>query len=172
MLDIIFIILLIIGAYAGFKRGFILEIIGIFALFIGLYGAFKLLNWGIGIVVRILPEYSNVIPFILFIIIFIVIILLVNLLGRMLKKFIDMTILGSFDKIAGAIMGFFTWAFLISLILWLLNQANINLPQKRTQDSYIYPYIVSFAPTIGGYFSSLFPFAETMIKEIKDLFIK
>ena len=172
MLDIIFLVLLIIGTYTGYKRGFILEIIGIIALFLGLYGALKLLNWSIGIVIRIFPDSGNFVPFIVFLIIFIVIIILVNLLGRILKRFIDMTILGSFDNIAGAILGFFMWALIISFLLWLLKEANINIPEKQTQNSYIYPYIVNMAPTIGGYMSSLFPFAESLIKEIKEIFTK
>jgi membrane protein required for colicin V production len=172
MLDIIFLVLLIIGAYSGYKRGFILEIIGFIALLLGLYGALKLLNWSVGIVFRIFPDSGNFMPFIMFLIIFIFIIILVNLLGRILKKFIDMTILGAFDNIAGAILGFFMWALLISFLLWILNQANIHIPENQIHKSYIYPHIVNMAPTIGGYLSSLFPFAESLIKEVKDIFIK
>ncbi len=172
MIDIIFIIVLGLGTYAGFKKGFILEIIGIIALFLGLYGAFMLLKMGVNFLARIIPEYSNVIPFVMFLVIFLAIIILVNLLGRILKRIIDTTILGSFDSLAGAILGFFMWSFMISLFLWLLNQAGIGLSETQAQRSYIYPYIVSIAPTIGGYIGSLFPFAETLIRQIKDIFVR
>jgi membrane protein required for colicin V production len=172
MLDIIFLVLLIIGSYSGYKKGFILEIIGFIAFFLGLYGALKLLNWSVGIVIRIFPNSGNIVPFIMFLVVFIIIIILVNLLGRILKRFIDMTILGAFDNIAGAILGFFMWALSISFLLWILNRANINIPEKQIQNSYVYPHIVNLAPTIGGYLSSLFPFAESLIKEVKEIFTK
>jgi membrane protein required for colicin V production len=172
MLDVIFLVLLVIGTYAGYKKGFILEVIGILAFFLGIFGAFKLLTSGTNLLVRIIPEYSNIVPLILFIVIFIFIIILVNLFGRMLKKIIDMTILGVFDRAAGAILGFFMWTFLISLVLWLVGQAGFSLPENQVKNSYVYPYIVNFAPTVGGYFSSLFPFAATLVQDIKEMFIK
>ena len=172
MIDVIFIIILAFGSYAGYKKGFILEIIGIIALFLGLWGAFMLLKYGITYVARIIPEYSNLVPFIAFLVIFLLIIILVNILGRILKRIVDMTILGSFDSLAGAILGFFMWSFVISLFLWLLSQAGIGLPENQTDRSYIYPFIVSIAPAIGGFIGSLFPFAETLIRQIKDIFIR
>ena len=172
MLDVIFLVLLIIGTYSGYKRGFILEVLGIIAIFAGLYGALKLLRFALEIVIGYMPGYSSILPFMIFIALFILIIIAINILGRILKKFIDATIFGSFDNVAGAIAGFFLWSFLISLILWLLQQASISLPENQIQKSHIYPYIVNIAPTIGGYLSSLFPFANSLITEIKELFAK
>lgn len=172
MLDVIFLILLLLGTYSGYKRGFLLEVIGIIALFLGLYGAFKFLNWGIGWVARSFPGYSNFIPFLVFMGLFILIIIIINLIGKALKRMLDMTILGSFDNVAGAILGFFVWSFIISMILWLLGQVNITLPEKQTQSSYLYPYLVSLAPTLGGYLSSIFPFAGSLMTEFKEIFMK
>lgn len=170
MLDVIFLVLLVIGTYSGYKRGFILEVLGIIAIFAGIYGALKLLRFALELVIGYLPGYSSILPFLIFIILFILIIVAINILGRILKKFIDATVFGSFDNVAGAIAGFFMWSFLISLILWLLQQASITLPQEQIQKSHIYPFIVNIAPTIGGYLSSLFPFANSLIAEIKELF--
>ncbi len=172
MLDIIFLVLLLLGTYSGFKRGFILEVIGIIGIFIGLFAALKLLKWSLGYVIRILPDFSSFLPLMLFTFLFVIILIVVNVLGKMLKRFIDATIFGSFDKLGGAIMGLLLWAFMISFILWLLTQAHINLPEMQVQKSYIYPYIVNIAPTLFGYLSSLFPFAGTLISDLKEIFIK
>jgi membrane protein required for colicin V production len=172
MLDVIFLVLLIIGTYSGYKRGFILEVLGIIAIFIALYGAFKLLRFALEMVIDYLPGYSSIVPFTIFIILFILIIIAINILGRILKKFIDATVFGSFDSIAGAIAGFFMWSFMISLFIWLLQQTSITLPQDLIQKSHIYPYVVNIAPTVGGYFSSLFPFAGNIVTEIRELFAK
>ena len=91
MLDVIFLVLLIIGTYSGYKRGFILEVLGIIAIFAGLYGALKLLRFTLEIVIGYLPGYSSILPFMIFIALFILIIIAINILGRILKKFIDAT---------------------------------------------------------------------------------
>ena len=172
MLDLIFLVLLIVGTYSGYKRGFILEVLGIIAIFAGLYGALKLLRFALELVIGYLPGYSSIVPFVIFIILFVLIIIAINILGKVLKKFIDATVFGSFDNVAGAIAGFFLWSFLISLILWMLRQTSITLPQEQIQKSHIYPYIVNIAPAVGGYVSSLFPFINSLVAEIKEIFAK
>ena len=117
-----------------------------------------------------MSEYSNFIPFIAFIGIFIGILLLVNMLGRMTKKFLDLTILGAFDNIVGALIGIFKWAFLVSVVLWLSLQVNLIIPSALTDNSVLYPYIVDLAPKVGEYISVIFPFASDLFESIKDLF--
>jgi membrane protein required for colicin V production len=169
-LDLILLIPLLIGAYSGYKRGLIMELIGVIALVIAVLGAFKLLHTGIQFLSEYIPEYSNFIPFIAFIGIFIGILILVNLIGRMTKKFLDLTILGVFDNFTGAIIGIFKWAFLVSIVLWLSLQVNLTIPDHLTENSLIYPYIVAFAPSVGNYISAIFPFASDLFESIKDLF--
>jgi membrane protein required for colicin V production len=169
-LDLILLIPLLIGAYAGYRRGLIMELVGIIALVLAVLGAFKLLHTGIQFLSRYIPEYSNFIPFIAFIGIFIGILILVNIIGRLTKKFLDLTILGTFDNFAGAIIGIFKWAFLTSIILWLSLQVNLTIPDHLTENSWLYPYIVDFAPMVGDYISAIFPFADDLFESIKDLF--
>lgn len=88
----------------------------------------------------------------------------------MTKKFLDLTILGAFDNFAGAIIGIFKWAFLVSIVLWLSLQINLTIPDHLTENSFLYPHIVEFAPTIGNYISAIFPFAGDLFESIKDLF--
>ena len=169
-LDLILLIPLLIGAYTGYKRGLIMELVGIIALVLAVLGAFKLLHVGIQFLSEYIPEYSNFIPFIAFIGIFIGILILVNILGRLTKKFLDLTILGAFDNFAGSIIGIVKWAFLTSVILWLSLQVNLSIPDRLTENSWLYPHIVEFAPTVGEYLSAIFPFAGDLFESIKDLF--
>jgi len=169
-LDLILLIPLFIGAYSGYKRGLIMELVGVIALVLAVLGAFKLLHTGIQFLSEYIPEYSNFLPFIAFIGIFIGILILVNLIGRMTKKFLDLTILGAFDNFAGAIIGIFKWAFLVSIVLWLSLQVNLSIPDHLTENSFFYPYIVEFAPSVGNYISAIFPFTSDLFESIKDLF--
>jgi len=169
-LDIILLVPLLLGAYLGFKRGLLMELVGLIALILAILGAFKLLHTGIEFLNRYIPEYGNFVPFIAFVGIFIGILILINLLGHLTKKLMDLTLLGAFDYVAGAILGVFKWAFIISVILWLTTQININIPDKLTEDSFLYPYILNFAPSVGKYVASVFPFADNLFESIQELF--
>jgi membrane protein required for colicin V production len=169
-LDIILLVPLLLGAYLGFKRGLLLELVGLVALVLAILGAFKLLHTGIEFLNQYIPKYGNFVPFVAFIGIFIGILILINLLGHLTKKLMDLTLLGSFDYIAGAILGIFKWAFLVSVVLWLTEQVHITIPEKLIRDSFLYPYILNFAPKIGNYVASVFPFADNLFESIQDLF--
>lgn len=147
-----------------------MELAGIIALILAIFGAFKLLHAGIQFLSKYIPEYSNFIPFIAFIGIFVGILILVNILGKALKKFLDLSILGAFDNFAGAIIGIFKWAFLVSIVLWLSLQVNLTIPEDLTENSFLYPYMVDLAPTVGDYLSSIFPFTSELFDSIKELF--
>jgi membrane protein required for colicin V production len=110
-LDIIFLILLILGAYFGFKRGLLMELVGFAALILAILGAFKLLHNGIEILSTHFPDLGNILPFIAFIIIFVGIIILINLLGRLVKNMMDLTILGAFDSRGRSLTGYFQMGF-------------------------------------------------------------
>lgn len=170
MLDIILLLPLLFGAYAGFRRGLLMELIGIVALILAILGAFKLLQNGIEFLSRHIPEYSNIIPFLAFFGLFIGILLIINVLGGILKRILDLTILGSFDSIAGAIVGIFKWAFIISVLLWLLEQINVTVPENLVEHSWLYPHIINLAPAVGQYVSSIFPFADNLFESIRQLF--
>jgi membrane protein required for colicin V production len=88
----------------------------------------------------------------------------------MTKKFLDLTILGAFDNIIGALIGIFKWAFLVSVVLWLSLQVNLVIPSALTDNSVLYPYIVELAPKVGEYISAIFPFTSDLFESIKDLF--
>ena len=169
-LDIILLIPLLFGGYLGYKKGLILELIGILALILAIIGSFKLLNETIRFLSGYFPEYSNIVPFIAFLGLFIIILILVGLLGRFLKRMIDLTILGSVDNLLGAILGIFKWAFLVSVVLWLFRQIDINVPADLSKGSFIYENISGLAPKVGEFIAAVFPFTEDLFESVAELF--
>lgn len=169
-LDIILIIVLLLGAYLGFKRGLLMELVGFAALILAILGGFKLLHSGIEILEQHFPNLGNFIPFVAFLIIFIGIIIIINILGRVIKNMLDLTILGTFDSFAGALLGIFKWAFLMSIALWLMDMVHIEIPEKLTGESFLFPYILNFAPKIANYIAAVFPFADNLFDSIRELF--
>ena len=101
---------LVFGAVLGYRKGLLIELIGIVAFVLAIIAGFKLMEVGMVYLDEYIEGFNELLPFLSFIIIFLAIIILINMLGKLLKKMIDMTILGGFDSIAGAIVGVVKWA--------------------------------------------------------------
>ena len=167
-LDIILLIPLVFGAVLGFRKGLLLEIIGILAFVLAIVGGFKLMQLGITYLKDYFEGIDHLLPFISFIIIFLAIILLINMLGKVVKKMIDMTLLGGVDKFAGALVGMVKWAIGISIILFLTINFGIELP-GQDEDLVLYPFMVDLGPNIISALDVVLPFAEEMLESIKEL---
>ena len=168
MLDIILLIPLVFGAISGFKKGLLLEIIGILAFVLAIIGGFKLMEYGMTLLDEYLEDFDNLLPFISFLVIFLAILLLINLLGKVIKKMVDMTLLGGVDKFAGAIVGIAKWAIGLSIVLWLTNNFGIELPGQN-EELVLYPFITDLAPNVIEAASVVMPFAEELFDSIKEL---
>src|SRR6187402_3330015 len=115
--DVIIIILLGIGAYKGYKDGFLVTVISFLAFIIAIIAAFKLMDT----CMKFLKVYigdNKVLPFISFVVVFVLVYIAVFLLSRFLKSVINQTLFGKFDEAVGALFGIFKIAFGISLLLW------------------------------------------------------
>jgi membrane protein required for colicin V production len=169
-LDLLILLPLLLGAYNGYKRGFLLEIIAVVAFILAVVLGFKLMDVSLG---WLSPYFNNAgnsnrfMPYFAFAIIFFPIIFLVNKLGSLLRRSLQYTLIGSFDSMAGAIVGIFTWAFGISVFLWLINAVGVLIPTTATLDTYLYPVIKPIAPTIISKASGLFPMGQDLIESIK-----
>lgn len=163
IIDIVILVILVLGAFRGFQKGLLLEIIGLAAFFLGIWGGFRLMDAGVDFLEEFM-DFKGLLPFISFILIFVIIVLVVNLVGMVLKKTIDMTILGSFDDLAGSLAGVLKWALSLSFLIWLLGFFNFRLGEEYTEGSVIYPFIAGLAPWLIETVSEIMPF----IKEFFD----
>jgi len=146
-----------------------MELATVLAFVLAIIGGFKLLHWGMDLLDQHFEINGNILPYIAFILIFIGIVLLVNLIGKMLKKVLDMTLLGSVDSLAGALVGLLKWTFGVSVILWLTTNVGLLIPTAYISDSLLYPYIINIAPTVVEYVAILWPLAEDIFHPIKEL---
>jgi membrane protein required for colicin V production len=170
IVDIVLLGILSIGAFIGFKKGLMMELVAIFAFLLAIVLSFKLLNSGIHLLGNYLETDIQWLTFLAFIIIFIITVVGVTLLGKVIKKVIDLTLLGSMDKIAGAIVGALKWAFGLSLIIWLADLFDVKPSQDMLSSSIIYPYMIDLAPTMIDFIGKLLPLAKDLIQSIKELF--
>lgn len=156
-IDIILIILLVLAAFNGFRRGLISEVASLAALVLGVWGAIEFsyitsefltetMGWE--------PDHLNIISFI---ITFVVIVILVNLVGSSLSKLVEVAMLGWANRITGLVFGVAKSAFILSILLLIFNKIDEDvhiLSQEAKMNSQLYEPIRTFAPSVFPFISN------------------
>jgi membrane protein required for colicin V production len=155
--DIVLCIILLIGAFVGYKEGFLVGLFSFLALVLGVLGGFKLMGWAMIMLADNFNVDEKVLPYFAFAAVFIAIVIAVRLLGAALKASLDKTFLGRIDQFAGSLLGILKTAFLLSVMLWLLESFTFHLPDRWTENSIILKPVAVFAPTLTRWLSEIFP---------------
>ena len=155
--DIILGCIILLGAFNGYKDGFIVSLFSLVSIILGILLGFKLMG---SIMVLLASRYDideKVLPFIAFGLIFLVIVMVVNLAGNLIKAAIGKTLLGTLDQGAGAILGILKVTFMLSIMLWIADSLKVKFPGSWTADSWLYPLTANFASKITNWISSILP---------------
>lgn len=145
--DIIFAVPLAWGIFRGFKKGLIIEVASLIAAVVGVWGAVHF-SYFISDLLNLTSPYS---PFISFAITFVIIVIIVFLIAKLIEKSINLLALGFLNKLAGAFFGFMKIAFLLSILLLIINKASVDkplIPEEVQKGSLLYPPISAFAPYV------------------------
>jgi membrane protein required for colicin V production len=164
-LDILIVILLLVGAFSGYKNGFLMGLISLAAIILGIFGGFKLMGEGMEFLHNNFNADQTILPYLSFILIFIVIVVVVNLVGRTIKATIDRTFLGRLDAAMGAFLGIIKTIFLLSVILWILDSLKISPGPEWTADSNLFPFVATFAPELAGWVAEFLPFFKEIFRQ-------
>lgn len=163
--DIGIAIILAIGTFLGYRRGFLLELFFLLAIILGVFIGFKLMGSGVEYLSEKFNADKEVLPYISFTIIFLIVMVVVSLIGKSIKNSLDKTFLGKMDAIAGAALGLIKFAFGISVIIWLIEAFQISFPEGWKEESALYPIAAKVAPTLSEYFGEFLPFFKETFKQ-------
>src|SRR5882672_8161761 len=105
------------GAWSGYKEGFLMSLISLVAIILGVLGGFKLMGLGMIFLEEKFNADKNTLPYLSFAVIFIIIVFLVRFLGSVIKHSIDKSFLGSTDQAMGAMLGAFRTMFMLSIVI-------------------------------------------------------
>ena len=153
-LDIIFLVPLLFALYRGFKKGLIHMVASLLALILGIFGAMKLRPLFASMlesIFNVAPEHLNVIAFA---VAFVTIVLAVHLVAFLVEKLVKAVALSLVNRVLGMAFGFLVTAFVISMILWPVNQVNQEkqiIKPERIEGSLLYKPLSAFAPAVFPY---------------------
>jgi membrane protein required for colicin V production len=163
--DIVLALIIGLGAYLGYKRGFLMELFYLLAIVVGIFVGFKLMGSGMEVLQREFNADKKFLPYLSFIIIFVLVLGLTLFIGNRIKNSMDNTFLGKVDSIAGAVLGIFKYAFCISVILWLATSLKVTLPSNWISGSYLYPWVAKLAQNVSGLLGQVIPFFKEIFKQ-------
>jgi len=121
VLDILFLILLGLSGWNGFKKGFVIEIFGFLAVFVGLYAGILFSDWLSHVIIEDFGSESKYVPIISFAIIFLAVGAMVYFVGKGVERVIKVVRLSPLNKAAGLFFGLLKMAFYLGAGLILLN---------------------------------------------------
>ncbi|NCO62320.1 MAG: CvpA family protein [Flavobacteriales bacterium] len=151
ILDIVLLTLLVLGLIRGFMRGFFVELASLIALIAGVYGAFHFSNYAASFLKDRVDWDENTVNIAAFIITFVIIIIVIGLVGKALTKIADFAMLGLINKLLGALFGGLKVAFILSVVLIVLDKMQANIPFVQAvdqQESVLYMPLKSLVPTL------------------------
>jgi membrane protein required for colicin V production len=151
------VILLVIGAFGGYRKGFLAELFSLLAIVLGVLAGFKLMGEAMLMLSKHYTIDEKVLPYVAFAVVFLIVLIVVNLLGKLLKSSLEKSTLGSVDQLLGGALGVLRTAFMLSVVLWIIHSVNVELTSKWTEGAWLYPIIAKFAPAATGWIGEIFP---------------
>ncbi len=113
--DIIFLIVLVLGAWKGWSNGLLKEVLGLVGVFVGLYAAYLLyeqVGYELAPHIGTSPSVASIIAFIL---IWIGVPIILSLLGSLLTKVLEWVGLEGFNGMGGAFIGLVKYALILGI---------------------------------------------------------
>ena len=148
-LDIIILILLVLSAISGFQKGFIVSLTSLVALILGIYVAMYFSDFMTEFLQQTFSIYTKYLSLIAFALTFMLVVVLVNVVGKIAEKFVDILLLGIFDKIAGAVFGVLKGVFILSILIMILNYCHLSdkwIKKEAREKSKLYMTVESVVP--------------------------
>lgn len=152
--DLVVAVLLAWSAYKGFSKGLISSAASLIALLIGVWGAIKFSNITAGYLTDIINVDEKMLSIIAFAVTFVLIVIGVHFIAKAIEGLAKAVALGFVNNIFGAAFGVFKVAFIISIVLVVINAANKNiefLSPEFKEESILYKPLSSLAPTFFKY---------------------
>lgn len=150
-IDIILGLLLLVAAVRGFMKGFIYEVASLAALILGVWGGIHFSHSLADLIRHTFSWDPSYLRLLSFLIILLVIVVLIHLLGAVLSKIVDAVSLGFLNHTAGLFFGVVKAAFILSILLVLLDRFDRQhdfIPDGDKAASRTYEPLRNFVPSV------------------------
>jgi membrane protein required for colicin V production len=173
-IDIIIVILFILSAISGARKGFIYEFASLFGLIAGVWGAIKFSGATRDFLQYRLNIDNNYVQIIAFVITFLIIVILVHIIAKAIEKAVESVSLGVVNRIFGVVLALFKSAFILGVLFLLIQRIDDAIPvipEKAVKESKLYEPLRNVAvysfPFLKGIYDDLKGSGDKPAKEGK-----
>ena len=153
-MDIVLAIPFLWFGYKGLRNGLIIEATSLLALLLGVYGAYLFSGFTAEFLIDNLKLETEYIGLIAFALTFIAIVIAIHFIAKLIKNFVSAISLGFVDKIFGLLFSLAKWAFIISILLGIINRFDSDeklITKDMKKKSMLYNPVSDFAPKVFPY---------------------
>jgi membrane protein required for colicin V production len=169
LIDLIFVVLIVLAAIRGYRRGLIVGVFSFIAIIIGLAAAMKLSTVVAGYIGKAVNVSDRWLPLISFAAVFLGIVLLIMLGANAIQKAVEVGSLGWVNRIGGILLYAAIYTMVLSVILFYALIARIIQP-ATIAESITYPFIQPWGPRAIDAFGWLIPAFSDMFQDLQNFF--
>ena len=169
IVDIIFILLIVMAIFRGISKGLVLGIFSFLAFIIGLAAALKLSTVVAKYFTGTTGSLTRWMPLLAFILVFVAVILLISLGARLIKKTLQLAMLGWLDSLAGMILYICIYTIIFSIFLFYGVKLLLIKPDVIA-NSRVYPYVAPWGPKVIDNLGKIIPLFKDMFSELEAFF--
>jgi membrane protein required for colicin V production len=169
ILDLIFVIILVLAIFKGYRRGLIVGIFSFLALIIGLAAAIKLSTIVAGYIGKAVNVSDQWLPIISFAVVFMLVVLLVRLGANLIERSIEIAMLGWVNKLGGILLYAALYITVFSIVIFYAEQIHL-IKQETIQKSVSYSFVQPWGPKAINLLGSVIPWFKDMFAELEKFF--
>ena len=150
-IDVVILALIVFGIIKGVIKGLFVEVASILALFLGSYGAIHFSNYASTLLSQAFDWSEGSINIFSFVVTFLVIVLSIIIAAKGITKLVNIMSLGIINRLFGGIFGGIKIAFIISILILILNNfslINVFISNEDIKKSMFYRRVEIIAPAI------------------------
>ena len=169
VIDFAFLIIFIIAVFKGFSKGLVVGVFSFIAFIIGLAAALKLS----AVVAHHFESSSGMaakwLPVISFAFVFIVVVLLVNIGARIIRKTINIAMLGWLDKFGGILFYICIYTIIFSVLLFFAEKTSLIKPETVAASS-VHNFVAPWGPKVINNLGKIIPVFKDLFLQLQDFF--
>ncbi len=169
IIDIAYLFVMIIAVFKGLSKGFIVGIFSLLAFIIGLAAALKLSAVVAVYLQNHVTSSSRWLPVLSFAIVFIIVVMLVSFGAKLLKKVVDIALLGWLDRLGGIALYFIIYTIIFSVVLFFAEKIFL-IKLDVINASAVYKYVAPWGPYVINNLGKIIPLFKDMFAQLENFF--
>lgn len=172
IIDIILLICFVPAIISGISNGFVKQLVKLLSLLLGIWASFKFASVVTAWLSKYIEGNETVLKIISYVLILVVVVLILNLLGNLLTRLLKAISLGWADKVLGLVFGIVQTAFILGLLILLVESLNDSLEFIKPgslDNATVYQSIKNLSEDVFPYLKDFFTqTAEPLIESISS----